>query len=598
MSEYEFPDIPDSVYDQTGGTVNHRRIEEREPSRSLYSSDHGSMSLQRRSAHNTDVSSPFHTRTRVPTSTATDASPTAGSGPAMGGGGVPASALHDSLRSASDEVRREGADTAQILRSVIAGDVTGAVRGVADLAVDEASTTHPETSVSRGETKGEIKSPAGSDLYTSGPSPQAAQAPARANISSDFEPYSTGYSGVGNESYVVSVPEVNRYHHLHRHHSLHEKFRAEQAQVGMPFGYSEQMSSTQPSFTHIEGGTRITHRSLITVRTVKDNGYHVMKYPINPGLGETFPWTNQIANRFEKYSIHALSFKYVPRVAATSAGTVAFSSNFDAGEPSPASLINAMQSEYATDGVIWEEQSWPDFSVKSAKSFTSALRKKRLIRNTAQGNDIVTLYDALNVYFIVDGSSVVASAIGDIWIEYSVDLFHPHVGPTSAPPSQSAIFSTKSDTFADSTTNRLSMSSIYDAFGLLPEDASTGGAPTSGVDGARLLPAGLWRITWAPVVIPTSPTEVLVDVVAYIEVAPIGTTSFVVVANSRNTRGTRESQGTGQQAHVSATVESSGDLIFQVRIVCSGTEYTMSTQNPAPSGVTNDITSCVIVTRV
>lgn len=105
----------------------------------------------------------------------------------------------------------------------------------------------------------------------------------------------------------------------------------------------------------------VRHREFITEVTGKI-AYTVQRsFPINPGLGLTFPWLSGIASQFSEYKIKGMVYHYIPSsgnaVSSTNAalGTVMLQTSYRANEAAPSSKVELLN-EY------WSNESKPSES--------------------------------------------------------------------------------------------------------------------------------------------------------------------------------------------------------------------------------------------
>lgn len=258
---------------------------------------------------------------------------------------------------------------------------------------------------------------------------------------------------------------------------------------GPPFAFSETTPSTNPVFTQSDDGVMITHRAMLG--TVQGStAFQAIKWAANPGVEASAPWVSAVAQRFEWYKYDMLRFKYVPRVATTSSGDIGFSSDFNPGDTDPPDMKTALASEYSVDTVVWKSLTWPELEVKDIKAYKRALNRKRLVRSWQVGRDVATLYDAATVYFLTEGTPN-GTTIGDIWVEYSVRLYQPHIAPITPPPTTLAYFNPTDSPLTSGEASNVSFVKILDPFGIVLDTGIGSG-------NSIRLPHGLWDVTWRP----------------------------------------------------------------------------------------------------
>lgn len=171
---------------------------------------------------------------------------------------------------------------------------------------------------------------------------------------------------------------------------------------------------------HINGGVAITHREMLT-EVAGTDAFEWEQHVINPGITASFPWLSAIANRFETYRFRQLSYEYVPRCPATTAGSVTLVQDFDPLDPGPETRQDAMSYAHAARGNAF----------MPLKMTTQAVDRdtvpKRYTRGTGQFSTPTEprTTDLGSLFICTDGGSAVEW--GEVWVQYSVDLFTPQM---------------------------------------------------------------------------------------------------------------------------------------------------------------------------
>lgn len=151
---------------------------------------------------------------------------------------------------------------------------------------------------------------------------------------------------------------------------------------------------------------------------------------INPGLVTMFPWLSQIANNFESYVFHALSFQFVTKKSSATAGDVMIAVDFDAADATPTSEQEMTSFQgYSTNSV------WRNFaSVQSAKNLRKSLTY--YTRQAAVANTDIKTYDVGNLVYAVDACADTTS-IGRLLVCYDIELLTPQMyNPLTSPISE------------------------------------------------------------------------------------------------------------------------------------------------------------------
>jgi hypothetical protein len=186
----------------------------------------------------------------------------------------------------------------------------------------------------------------------------------------------------------------------------------------------------------VQTGNRycIKHRELVA----EINGsvaYAIQqKFTINPGFDSSFPWLAPIANQWEQYHFMDLSYHYIGRCPTTFAGSIMLVPEYDILDPDPASKIEA--STYI--GAI-EQSPWTNFTCRLNTRALHPMGPKKYIRSGPVIGDLKT-YDGGKLLVIAQGQDD-TKVCGDIWVEYTVELYVPQSGTNSSNGSTSSTVS-------------------------------------------------------------------------------------------------------------------------------------------------------------
>jgi len=173
-----------------------------------------------------------------------------------------------------------------------------------------------------------------------------------------------------------------------------------------------------------DGRVRIRHREYITDIFGSVN-YNVVSFSVNPGLATTFPWLNIMAVAYESYKFSNLSFHYETLAPTTSVGTVMMAADFDPTDTAPDSKTSLMSYQDACRGPIWGE-----FNMVASSGNLSKMKQKFLrFGNLATGQDVL-LFDACTFY-VATQQCANTNAIGELYVEYDVELITPQLDLTA-----------------------------------------------------------------------------------------------------------------------------------------------------------------------
>lgn len=194
----------------------------------------------------------------------------------------------------------------------------------------------------------------------------------------------------------------------------------------------------EPRITQSDRCTRIVHRELVGTVTGTTSFGVFNSYELNPGLSSTFPWLSSQADSWEQYRFRYLRFRYVPRCATTTIGSVMMAPDYDALDAPPSSELTAMSYREATEDAPWKEQVC---GLNPSSMFPAGPRK--YVRSGLVAGDLKT-YDA-GVMHVCTTEESDTSALGKLWVEYDVEFFVPQTEPSQVTASNFALFNLSSD---------------------------------------------------------------------------------------------------------------------------------------------------------
>jgi len=189
-------------------------------------------------------------------------------------------------------------------------------------------------------------------------------------------------------------------------------------------------------------------------------------YAINPGLRTTFPWLSEIADRYESYIFRKLKFEYVPRMPSTYMGTIIMSVDYDANDTGPDTKAEQLAYSGTRSGPIWAPLQI-ECPVEDLQKIKEKFTRPGYTINTNGGPADLKTYDVGNVFFSTAGcynssGTEFAAAIGELWVEYEVELKTPQLDEPGRATrytidhttvSTAAPFGTVNDIFATSGTH-------------------------------------------------------------------------------------------------------------------------------------------------
>jgi len=198
----------------------------------------------------------------------------------------------------------------------------------------------------------------------------------------------------------------------------------------VPVGTSRLVRMQQPrlssSYSKGKAVTTIHHREYLA-DIAGSVGFQANLFPINPGMVITFPWLSTIANNWDSYLFRRLEFSYETACSSATPGSVMMSIDFDAADPTPTSKLQLMTYDNAVRSASWQEACYDATLLNLHKFGTQRFTRAAPL---AANLDIKT-YDVGNLFIATSGQAD-GNPIGELYVEYTVDLFTPQISPTSA----------------------------------------------------------------------------------------------------------------------------------------------------------------------
>lgn len=170
----------------------------------------------------------------------------------------------------------------------------------------------------------------------------------------------------------------------------------------------------------MSGGSKsfvIKHREFITDINGAEDFTNAV-FPINPGLPAVFAWGSGIAGNYEQYRLRSLAFCYETQAPTTDPGTVMLAIDYDPADTAPGSKSELMAMAGAVRTAVWNRVAV--VATPSRRPF-----EKLYIRNGALGPNLdIKTYDYGVLNIAVQGSTS-ATAIGELYVEYEIELLTP-----------------------------------------------------------------------------------------------------------------------------------------------------------------------------
>jgi hypothetical protein len=210
---------------------------------------------------------------------------------------------------------------------------------------------------------------------------------------------------------------------------------ASEKAISAPTAISSVQGASRPQIFSQKGSdlrVRIRHREYVTDIT-GSVAYSNQQYSINPGLPSLFPWLSQLAGLFESYKFNGLKFQYRTESATSQVGKLLMMVDWDVLDPAPASKVAMMQERTKADG-----PTWVNFDLMCDLPDLLKFGTQRYIRITAApaSSDLKT-YD-VGMFNIASQGVTNTPVIGELWVEYDVELITPNTSPLASASSLSA----------------------------------------------------------------------------------------------------------------------------------------------------------------
>ena len=145
---------------------------------------------------------------------------------------------------------------------------------------------------------------------------------------------------------------------------------------------------------------------------------------VGPGLSTVFPWLSGVANNFETYRFRKLKFIYYPRCAATQAGQAIMLLDPKSSDTNPRTLQIASTYHVRANGNMWAPM-----ELDVPKEILNTGGPRKFIRSSTLQADAAALYDVGRFFFITDGANPFDAIVGELGVEYEVELWTPGQRP-------------------------------------------------------------------------------------------------------------------------------------------------------------------------
>lgn len=221
--------------------------------------------------------------------------------------------------------------------------------------------------------------------------------------------------------------------------SLNESSQSNQLEVA-PVAVRRRLKLPKPVYLPTrgtDGRVRIVHREYcFDVNTPSTNQFANVNtgigfFSINPGSIYLFPWLSSLCTNYTKYIFHKLVFHYETDVSTSTAGSVYLAVDFNASDISiPQNKSAVMSLTGAVRSALWQCCEYATNPVD-----LKGVVKDRFVRpipgqvTSATETVDFKLYDVGNLY-VFTGNTTSAADVGEIYVEYDVELITPTPVPS------------------------------------------------------------------------------------------------------------------------------------------------------------------------
>lgn len=150
--------------------------------------------------------------------------------------------------------------------------------------------------------------------------------------------------------------------------------------------------------------------------------FAVNSFAVNPGLPTTFPWLANQAALYESYRFNKLSFEFQTMSSTATPGTVMAAIDYDPADSAPVS-----KTQLAAYRKFVRSAPWQDFANHSLKEDLSKRKSYFVRRGAIPANQDVQLFDTGNLFLATQGQAD-AAAVGELYVDYEVELMTPQLG--------------------------------------------------------------------------------------------------------------------------------------------------------------------------
>lgn len=203
----------------------------------------------------------------------------------------------------------------------------------------------------------------------------------------------------------------------------------------IPVAFSDKRVTGKPKQTHLTNGDAVVEHSEFIQDVPGTIAFSVLAggLPVNPGMSNTFPWLNQLANNYESYLFEKLEFEYRTSSSSATSGVLMLAIDYDASDPAPVGKVQISSYQDCARDAPWKS------FIQRNKLQNLRKRSSYYVRNGAlSANQDIKLYDVGNVFMASQGMAADTPAVGELWVNYKIRLMTPQLQDPAVGTSRSS----------------------------------------------------------------------------------------------------------------------------------------------------------------
>jgi hypothetical protein len=177
----------------------------------------------------------------------------------------------------------------------------------------------------------------------------------------------------------------------------------------------------------------VRHKEFVSTIMSSTDFTVASSFPLNPGMGQTFPWLSRVAAGFQEYRIKGMIFHYIPSsgdaIASTNPalGTVMLQTSYRSTDNPPSSKLEILNEYWATESVPSQSFCHPIECDPKENPFNVQYVRNRAVPT----GDTQLMYDLGTTHVATQGMQTNGNPVGDLWVTYEVELKKPVIASNS-----------------------------------------------------------------------------------------------------------------------------------------------------------------------